>query len=223
MALIDTVSLMRTLQVKDFSASNVALFDQLRRRVEAAVKAYVKWGLEEVAGEVQYLDGNGYIDLVLPHPFVTAITDLRVDPTGAFGYGNNAFAAGTALINGTDYALVRDGRSGLVRRLTYPTFWWPSDLFFWRGPGGLAVGRRPGWPMGNGNIKVTYTYGMQTIPDDIKLAVETAAGMVVNSVRFGWPVQSENMGDYSYSLNISRDIDFGSVRSLLNPYRDTPI
>jgi len=198
----------------------------LRQQVEAAVKKYVKWDLEAVTGQVEYIDGNGYRDLVLRQPFITGVTDVWVDSTGAYGDGPTPFAASTKLSKGNDYALVREGgqgKSGLLRRLTYSTIgFFPSDLFLFRS-GGLGYSKPAYWPVGYGNIKVQYDYGFNPIPDDIKLAVETAVGTIRNTIKYGWPMSSENLSDYSYSLAIARDPVFGDVRQLLSNYRDTSI
>lgn len=301
MALTRTLELMAALNAKNVTdAATFRRFDLLRKQVEAAVKSYVKWDLEGVTGFVEYYDGNGYRDLVLRRPYVSKVSEVRFDTTGYYGVKSTAFAASTALVDGEDYALVKEGpygRSGLLRRLTSNVYWFPSDLVFYRGAGGLSHRRAAFWPVGYGNLKVTYDYGfpaqvpvstaawaasvatfttshahgvpvgatvmvsdvqpsgwngrfvaatvptattftaamstnpgvyssggeVDAVPDDIRLAVETAVGTIINTVRYGWPVQSESSPDYSYSLNVSRDVEFGTVRQLLGPYRDTSI
>lgn len=71
----------------------------------------------------------------------------------------------------------------------------------------------------------TYVSGgsINAIPDDIQLAVYTMVAIVQNSVKYGWPTQSESLGDYNYSLAISREADFMDARRLLSIYRDTII
>jgi hypothetical protein len=137
-------------------------YDLIRRGCEQAVKTFCKWPLEREVGHVEYLSGNGYRDLPLPHPWVSVVSDLRLDMTGYYGDGQNAFAAGTALVAGSDYSLVRDGpigKSGLLRRILNNVFWWPSDIVFNRSSGGLSYRKPSAWPVGYGNIKATYTYG----------------------------------------------------------------
>ena len=206
-------------------------YDQLRQEVEAAIKTYVKWEIEQVAGQIDYYDGSGQPELVLRRPFVRSITNVWVDPLGA--YGNNATGFDDdPLTNGTDYSLKVDadtgGKSGLLIRLRGSAYWMPSDFFGgglggWPAQSGLSYVLKPAWPNGAGNIKVTYTYGFTTaeMPLDIKLAVSTAVSVISNTVKYGAMVQSESLARYSYSLAISTEAAFGTVRQLLSRYRDT--
>jgi hypothetical protein len=143
-------------------------YDLIRRGCEAAVKTFCKWPIEREVNHVEYLSGNGYRDLPLPHPFVSVVSDLRLDMTAYYGDGVNAFAANTALTPGSDFSLVREGpigKSGLLRRILNNVFWWPSDIVFNRASGGLSYRKPSAWPVGYGNIKATYTYGfVQNLP-----------------------------------------------------------
>lgn len=58
------------------------------------------------------------------------------------------------------------------------------------------------------------------IPEDIQAAVCAAVGIFRNSVLYGGPLTSENLGDYSYSAMLNREPMFGDVRELLSQYRD---
>lgn len=219
MALDTTANVMTALGISDSSLTT--RIDMLRTFAEKAVKDWVKWGIEKVQDQVSYFDGLGYPDIVL-RPWTLTITDVWLDGTGYYGDGANAFASSTKLTKGQDYVLVKgdDSRAGLLRRLTNSVFWFPSDLVFHRGGGGLGYRKPAFWPAGYGNVKVKYDYGFATIPDSIKAAVSTAVGIFMNSVKFGFPTQSESLGDYSYSLAVAREPEFGSVRQLLVSYRD---
>jgi hypothetical protein len=59
------------------------------------------------------------------------------------------------------------------------------------------------------------------VPEDIKLAVVEAVAIIKNSTKYGYPVTSESMGDYNYSL--SRDKEFTNARDILNAYRNTAL
>ena len=204
-------------------------YDQLRQEVEAAIKSYLKWEVEQVAAQTDYYDGSAQPELVLRRPFVRSITDVWVDPQGAYGQNADGFP-NPPLTNGTDYSLKYDadtgGKSGLLIRLRGSWYWMPSDHFYsaFQG-GGLSYFGPPKWPSGMGNVKVVYTYGFTAaeMPLDIKLAVSTMVSIVSNSVKYGWPVQSESLARYSYSLAISREAEFGSVRQLLSRWRDTSV
>lgn len=204
-------------------------YNLLRTQVEAGIKSYCKWGIEAVVGQTDYYDGRGYVDIPLAKPYVTTITAVYLDQTGFYGQGSNAFAASTLLTAGSDYALKLDSgtalsKSGLLRRLqNNSALWFPSDLVYFQQAGGLSYQRGPYWPAGQGNVKVVYNYGFSTIPDDIKLAVETAVGTIVSSVKYGYPLSGESLGAHSISAHISREPEFGTVRQLLSRYRDTSL
>ncbi len=204
----------------------IARYDLLRRQIEAAVKNYVKWGIEAVSGAVCYRDGKGFLDVYLP-PWVSSVANVWLDSNGHYGQGTDPVPfADDPLTVGRDYVLVLDAdnvndttpnaKGGLLRKtgwLSNPPF--PSDLVRFRGrSGGLAWSPGPTWPIGAGNIKIEYTYGFSVIPEDIKLAVETAHAIVRNTTRYGWPVTSESLTDYSYSASINlNDREFVSPQS----------
>ncbi len=239
--LITTANLLQMRGVTAGIPETIAKYDLLRKGVERAIKSFCKWGIERVAGQVDYYDGRGYRDIVIRNPFVvlsTLASTVYLDMTGYYGQGTNAFAASTVLTSGQDYAVVADGnapfattyaRSGLLRRLSASQWWWPSDLAFLN-RGGLSYVQPSGWPVGYGNIKITYSYGFVSaddpatdMPEDIQLAVVTAVGVITNTTQYGYPAQSESIKDYNYSLAISKDVAFGEVRQLLSPYRDVAI
>jgi hypothetical protein len=159
-SLTDTTSLLTACKVVN-TAQNYARYDLLRRQVEAAVKVWCKWEIEQ-ATVTEFYDGTGYTDIVLRRPYVSAVLNVWQDPTGYYGDGTNAFS-GAPLVLGSDYGLVRDdgtrGKSGLLRRLSNPQLLFPSDVYFNRGPGGLAYQRPADWQVGSGNVKVQYTFG----------------------------------------------------------------
>jgi hypothetical protein len=67
----------------------------------------------------------------------------------------------------------------------------------------------------------TYVSGgvVDAIPVDIKAAVYTLVGIIRNSTKYGGQVTSESGGDYNYSLQLQRELEFGTVRQYLSPYR----
>lgn len=217
MALTTTAVVLTGLKLPSSQTTRV---DQLRQQVEKAIKGYCKWEIEAAANQVEFYDGNGYRDIILRQPYVSSIDNVWLDNTGAYGDGPSAFASTSVLTKGTDYVLVKtgaDGKAGLLRRLTNSAHYYPSDLVFQRGAGGLSYRRPAYWPAGYGNIKVQYDYGLSTIPADIVLAVTMGVGLIMNSVRSGFPITSESLGDYSYSLSMEKS--WGDVRSILAPYR----
>jgi len=216
------------LAIRTTVPSTIARYDTLRIVAESAVKQFCKWELEP-ATVTEYYDGVGYRDIPLYKPYVSAVASVYLDQNGYYGQGPTAFT-GSALIEGQDYAVVRDGatanpfKSALLRRIgVYTGYLWPSDLVYNRYAGGLSYQKPPFWPAGYGNVKVTYTYGFAVIPQDIKLAVATAVGCMANSVKWGYPLTSESLGAHSVGMHIAREPEFGTVRQLLSRYRDTSI
>lgn len=226
MALISTAELMSALEVVDRSQANVGRYDLLRRLTEAAVKTYIKWD-PEAAEATEYYDGNGMPTIILRRPYVSAVAGVWADATGAYGAGDDPFPdPESKLTDGGDYVLRKEGvygKSGLLERMANSAYLFPSDLAAYPGRGGLAYRKGAYWPAGVGNIKVTYTAGFVVAPDDLKLAVISAVGIVRSTSKYGWPVTSESLGDYSYSLAIAREPEFGSVRQVLSTFRDTPL
>lgn len=226
MALIETDDMLIAMKIARTPA-NLLRYDLLREQAEAAIKAWCKWGIEEDS-ITEYHDGSGTQNLVLRKPFVSAVANVWVDASGFYGDGPNAFGPSTLIVAGTDYALVRDdgpvGKSGVLRRLTYPQFLFPGDMYL-RRPGGLSYSYPSYWQSGSGNIKVEYTYGFapKNLPVDLQAAVEGAVGILSNSVKRGFPTVSESLGAYSYTLAITREPEWGSVRQLLSRYRDTSL
>jgi hypothetical protein len=138
------------------------------------------------------------------------------------------FGPQTLQVNGVNFAvnLNRDGtksNSGLLTRVGgYAAGGWIGSFpnsFGDRGK--LAAGRLPCWPRGSGNIKVRYSAGYETVPADLQYAATTLVGQLMRQQLSGWPLQSESLGAYSYSiLTNSQDPDIGQIRSILSRYKE---
>ncbi len=225
--LTDTTTVLIALGINPGSPRLAERYDLLRRQVESAVQSYCKWGLEQET-VTEYHSGAGSPDIQLRRPFASTVTHLYLDGGGYFGQGPNAFAANTELTIGQDYTFILDddsrGKSGLVRKIpgASGSWYWPSDLVYAQYPGGLSYRAPAGWPLGTGNLKVQYTYGFApgAVPQDMQMAVSTGVGIAANSVKWGFPLQSENLGAHSYTLSLTKDPEFLSVRQLLGRYRD---
>jgi len=227
MALLTLAELETRLGLTGLVGSQAERYQSLLDGAIQAVKSYCKWNLEEEEDHVEYYDGNGAHTLPLRTPFVSP-TDLEVylDQTGYYGTGPSAFAAATLLAEGTNYVMRREGgigKSGVLIKLPGAgnSLTFPSDWIF-GGRGGLTYNVPPQWPYGVGNVKVVCTYGFadDAVPQDIKLAISMVVAVVRNSTKYGWPLSSESLGGYSYSLSINQAEDFASVRRQLSTYRD---
>lgn len=225
MALTTTAEMMTAMGVAN-TPINFNRYEILRKQVEAGILSYLKWDLQQ-ATVTDYYDGTGYRDITLRRPFVASVANVWVDASGYYGQGPSAFGSDTLQTAGQDYVLVIDdntgGKSGLLRRLVTPLLLWPSDLVFSRQPGGLSFRGPAVWPQGYGCVKVEYTYGFATIPDEIKMAVESGCAIAANTTKWGFPSQSESVGGHNWSLLISREPEFSTTRQILSRYRDISI
>lgn len=232
MSLTTTESMMKA---QGLNPGNVALFsryDLLRQAVESAVKRYCKWELEQTT-LTEFYDGTGYRDVPLRRPYVSAVASVFLDQQGAYGQNLSGFPPATQLTAGQDYVIVYDdatvdgpvGKSGILRKYQYTMPVFPSDLLYWRSAGGLSYTQPAWWPVGYGNIKVTYTFGFASgsIPMDLQQAVWTGVSIAANSAKYGFPLSSENLGAHSYSLDLGKPPEFGTVRQLLSRYRDVSV
>lgn len=170
------------LRIPSTDTSEDALLDQLISNVEASVLRYLKRGPFASTSFTEYYSGDDREMLVLRHRPVTAVSLVRVDPYGYAGQGLDAFPSTTAWTAGTDYFVPQLDASEENGSLI------------------VAIGSNGKWPIGRGNIKITYTAGYATIPDDLTLAVNQMISAIRAGADKGGPVGSETFGEYSYSL-----------------------
>ncbi len=144
----------------------------------------------------EYHSGTNDEWLVLRLWPVQSITSIYLDDGGYWGQAPNAFATPTLLTQGTDYALNVDtpsgaSRSGMVLRINNV---WESA---WVRDGGMLASRPEA---ALGNVKVTYTYGFTSLPDDLAYAAATVVARMYNTAKFGQGITSENYEEYGVSL-----------------------
>lgn len=188
------------------------LLTQLLDNVEQTIFSYTGRESFASAAATEYFDGTGREILILERYPVTAVASLYVDNGGYYGNGTSPFGSGTEWTEGTDFTLKRTDESeknrGLVLALGAVDF---EDV--------------PGiWPRGRGNVKVTYTAGYTTIPDDLQLATHllTASVYAIAEKNLAGPVGGETFGKYSYTLlgNPSMaGMNMLTVRSILAKYK----
>ena len=186
-------------------ATEAAIGKFCRRNYQGSANALTSFEATE------HFSGSGQADLWLPRFPVTAISALYVDQNGYYGHGASAFPAdsewtiGESFVPADDFAdLSSKGRL----------------VSLWNTRGGLFGAE---WPVGVGNIKITYTAGFATIPDDLVQAVHQLFGEFAARFRNDNKpmMQSETHGRYSYTL-LTQDTSkqMAHVRSLLLAYRD---
>ena len=169
----------------------------------------------------EYYSGNGTQNLLLKHVPVQSVSSLYFDPAGYYGDPSTAFASTTQLIEGTDWALVRDNNSasdcshtGLIVRMGYI---WPRPAV--RTQGLLALSRGPG----NGNIKVTYLAGYTRNLANAQLATHQFVGQLRRSAATGanGPMSAEKYDYYQYQRDPALEIAcLDSVKGLLKRFRE---
>jgi hypothetical protein len=139
--------------------------------------------------------------LQLEHLPVRSISEVKVDYNGGFGQESDTFGADTIWTAGTDYFLdiTRSGLSMTGHLMSYR-----------------------GWPLEPGTVKVTYTSGYSSdelagrattridaspIKNAALLTVAKAFKTAKVQGKQGWggfaagPLNSESLGDYSYSTD----------------------
>ncbi len=231
MALADLDSLKIHLSIT--GTTQDALLTQILGGVDRAIRSYTSRRLE-LATRTEYYSGQNRAELVLRDWPVWDDDQLTVhlDASGYFGKKANAFPTESLLVSGTDYALQLDGPDGFEGQDELGS---ASGILVRLGLGnniGDAFRRYSvvagyivtSWPIGQGNIKVTYTSGYDPIPDDLSLAAMQMSAIIYRTRLYGGVrLGAETLGKYSYSLlsgqqNVGADGEMGSVRQLLAPY-----
>lgn len=211
--------------------------------LDAAFTAYLTLGTSFIdtftgrtlaqAPYAEYHSGHGKPVLLLKNrPVAPSGLAVYVDANGYSGQGTNAFAAETLQTAGSNYYLSiddsvsGDSRSGAlvwISGVTGPF----SGGFPLTPPGVLTPGVIPaGWPVGQGNIKVTYTGGYATIPNDIVQANYLYA-QSLNAMRLsmGFQLTGGTIGPYTFrneQLKVEREMAV-TFRTILSKYMEVPI
>jgi hypothetical protein len=159
------------------------------------------------------------------------------DPNGFGGQNPGGFPAGTMLNMGTGYYVDRPRDNGtkcftgLIKKvgggtgLTAGPWWTPQALY----GGKLAGMRLPGWPLGQGNIKICYAAGFDprpgypaSVPDDLRWAAVQLVTQLVRTLPNGGNMSSESLGAYSYSMLFGgENPELGEVRRTFARYRES--
>jgi len=179
----------------------------------------------------EYYDGNGYPNLPLNQFPVTAVDSVYLDGNGGYGQISGTFTSTQLLVQGEDFVIQYD--LGYVQMLS-STRAWPFGFGFpggspWGWPGLTRRGTSwKGWPKIPGSIKVTYTAGYTTIPDDLKAAVCSMAAYILIVSDTGGLVNTSQTyidvttGSGFLAENLARGNvpALGSSRLILDTYRE---
>ena len=180
--------------------------------LDTSVKKWLKRNIEQLTSQTEYYDGHGFQKLFLKHRPVTAITSVKIDAGGRYGQVSDPvpFGALSLLTQGVDWVI--------------------QSLAAEESNQSCLIKINSVWPEGFGNIQVVCTHGYATVPDDIKLACfMLAVGMRQARTTGGFPLASETLGDYSYSLLSGAQAAQGweselmQAVGLLKPYRQVAI
>lgn len=183
--------------------------------IDAGAKKFLRRNIEQQT-KTEYLSGHGRGKLYLGERPLSAISGgslgVWVDAGGYFGHGSGAFSSSTQLTLGVDFA-PEDLAQSEKNQSCLVWLWGPTS------PGG-------NWPQGHGNIKAVYTAGYSVVPEDIKLGCFLLAAGVWNDRKIGSPLESEQLGSYSYTLLSGGGGSVGWAKQLreavgyLMPYRE---
>ncbi len=187
---------------------------------DRAIKDYLHRDIE-LTSYVEYYSGNGTRFLTLRQRPVVSVTEVREDFSGFYGQGTAPiFGSETLLVAGEDYALELDAGGTLSnsgRLIRCHTVWAQLERLYVPG----RVSRDTGSALGN--IKVTYSAGYASVPDDLKYAVAMLVAYMRRVIKLGQNISSEKLGDYGYHLarTALRDVpEVGSLRSILARYKE---
>lgn len=217
--LTDLAKLKVHLKISDADTTQDVLLEQLIDGVSQAARRITGRDFNS-ATRTEYYDGTGQESLYTRHRPLTAVTSLYLDASGYAGQAAGGFAASTQLTQGTDFWVpmteATERNAGCIRIITNP--FWESLVY----SGGLAGQGRAVWPVGQGNIKLTYTAGYRVIPDDLAMAVHFLCAQVRTSLKVGGPVSSETFGRYSYTLLTGNEgsPELMTARSILAGYTE---
>ena len=152
-----------------------------------------------------------------------------LDPNGYSGQADGAFPDTLLMAMGSQFmvptnrsqgrqagrgTLLRVGGQGSAFVGSYPETMYRGKL------GGQHL---PEWPLGEGNIQVSYTAGYYPIPDDLAMAATMLVAQLVRILPTGANLSSESLGAYSYNVLTSTaesGPELGDLRRTLAHYRE---
>jgi len=131
-----------------------------------------------------------------------------LDNGGFYGTAQGAFAANTQMFEGVNFVLRRDQDGGTSSRSgVLEVIGAGGGGLYLGGWGGWGGGWARNWPMltgypvaGQGNVKVTYTAGWETMPQDLQLVALRVLAKVRLSTVWGQIISSQSYEGASTSL-----------------------
>lgn len=166
----------------------------------------------------EYLSGELSDGLLLKWTPITAVASVTMITANGI---STTYTLTDLTVDGIEIADLGtiNGRIGRLQ-LRAGSYMWDQEYAAQR----RARVAAPNFGAGRNKIKVVYTGGYSTIPDDLKLAALELAKNIVDAKAVSGTLQSETLGNYSYTNASSADAAaseavMGSAKDLLQPYR----
>ena len=167
---------------------------QLVDRATKAIESYCKRTFSS-ASYTEYHDGKGASALILKHRPVTAVTSVHDDADRVFG--------ADSLIASTDY-IVREAE-GIIEWLTSSSTFPSTAAYFYD------------YQL---NVKVIYTAGYSTIPDDLEQACIMLAALLYHRGKQGADGIKQEAQSGAYSVTYVQGLMTPEIKELLMAYRE---
>ena len=218
--------MLTTLQkVKDMLGITSTTFDTQLNALLFAADAAIKTELDreiERTTRTEFYSGNGLRTICLRETPVISITSVHQNFSGYYGQNvDSLFSSETLLTAGSHYVLQIDKNgisyTGILERIG--TVWAELSRSYTQ-----AKVTQEATPA-QGNIKVVYEAGYSNVPEDLQYCVVLTIQRMRQLLPYGYLMDSEKLGDYSYSLGLTfRKImlEVGQVERILRKYRKTP-
>lgn len=218
------------------STTNDQLFDLLIQGVSKTIENFIGYPLLRDQEIIEYYSGRNQEAIVLRRRPVHSVSEVKLDSIGLYGQAPNTFGSDTVLTGGVDYFLDKTSpefSSGLLKPKRWSTTVQTFSLPFRQGGLLTPIARKPTWPWGDGNIKVTYDAGFTNIPDDLRLATLWTVSYVFNNgPQGGGQITSESLGENSYTIGqladgattiLSTVGPLAGARQILSRYREIAV
>jgi hypothetical protein len=167
------------------------------------------------AARVEYIDGHSAGRLLLSWRPVTAVASVSLVYAGG---DEQALDLSRLTVDGYDLGGAFTGPSGVLGfRASGPSVmgWEHGDPV-----GARMAGPVPNFGGGFRRVKVAYTGGFVTVPNDLALAALETTAMLYRRKDRDPTLKSESLGDWSWTRDAEAELS-AHVSDLIKPYRRT--
>jgi uncharacterized phiE125 gp8 family phage protein len=181
------------------AGTDESLLETLINQASDLIEKHLGYAVKS-ATHTEYYDGDGCQDLMLKHWPIISVTSLHVD-TGRV-YGTDAL-----LTQDTDYVIYKE--EGRISLLTEPL----------KNNYGANT-----FPSARKCVKVVYTAGYATVPNDLIWACNELVGYLYDNRGAVSVAQSQSIGGFSETASAADAVDIPAhVLAVLRRHRDVPI